>query len=89
MTCSILSIIVVATYRLCKLRGHLPVTLFCTVSIAACLNLLLLLLLVVANCADERGQTDRQYHFLLAKTGLFHHCWASPAAGGQIVSKII
>ena len=31
--------------------------------------------------------TDRQYLFL-NKTGLFHHCWASPAAIGQILSKL-
>ena len=71
--------------------------------------------LLVANCADERGQTDRQkdiqtdrqtdrqrdiqtdrqtdWHtdstLSLDRTGLFHHCWASPAAVGQILSKII
>ena len=37
--------IIIATYRLCKLRGHLSVTLFCIVSITAWLNLLLLLLM--------------------------------------------
>ena len=41
-----LSIIAVATYRLCKLRGHLSVTLFCIVSIAAWLNIFWLLLLL-------------------------------------------
>ena len=71
--------------------------------------------LLVANCADERGQTDRQKNIQtdrqtdrqrdiqtdrqtdwhtdstlsLDRTGLFHHCWASPAAVGQILSKII
>ena len=49
------------------------------------------------------AQTDRQRDILtdrqtdwqtdstlsLAKTGLFHHCWASPAAVGQNLSKII
>ena len=40
-------------------------------------------------------QTDRQTDrhtdstLSLAKTGLFHNCWASPAAVGQILSKII
>jgi hypothetical protein len=64
-----------------------------------------------ANCAHERGQTDRpkdiqtdrqserhtdrqtdRYRdstLSLARTDLFHHCWASPAAVGQILSKII
>ena len=60
--------------------------------------------LLVANCADKRGQTDRQKDIQtdrvkdghtdsstlsLARTGLFHHCWASSAAVGQILSKII
>ena len=69
--------------------------------------------LLVANCADERRQTDRQKDrqtdrqtdrqrdiqtdrptdrqstLSLAKTGLFHHCWASPAVVGKNLSIII
>ena len=47
----------------------------------------LLVRLLVANCADERRQTEKQKDrltdrqtVLFLRTGLFHHCWASPAA---------
>ena len=33
--------------------------------------------------------TDRQYSFLSQNDGMFHHCWASPAEVGLILSKTI